>query len=80
MKKKTIYTDESLAMGEKMNDFLPPPAELIKREATVKIALEINLSSLAFFKEQAEREHVSYQRMLQNLIDACAKRQVVHLE
>jgi predicted DNA binding CopG/RHH family protein len=80
MKKKIIYTDEPLAMGEKLDDFLPPPAELVKRETTVKIALEISQSSLAFFKEQAKNEHVSYQRMLQNLIDAYAKQQIAHIE
>ncbi|MFZ2725950.1 MAG: hypothetical protein WAX77_06870 [Methylococcaceae bacterium] len=80
MKKKIIYTDEPLAMGEKVDDFLPPPSQLIKREATVKIALEINLSSLDFFKQQAEYEHIPYQQILQNLIDACAKQQVAHIK
>ena len=75
MNKKTIYSDEPLSMGKKVVDFLPPPSELIKQEATVKITLELTQSSLAFFKEQAKREHVSYQRMLKNLIDAYAKQQ-----
>ncbi len=78
MKKKIIYTDEPLAMGEKVDDFLPPPIELLKREATVKIALEISQSSLAFFQKQAKNEQVSYQQILQNLIDAYAKQQIAH--
>jgi hypothetical protein len=32
MSKKTIYTDEPLAMGEQVADFLPPPSELVKRD------------------------------------------------
>ncbi|MDP1772659.1 MAG: hypothetical protein Q8L15_10275 [Methylobacter sp.] len=77
MSKKTIYTDEPLAMGERVADFLPPPSELVKRDATVKITLELTQSSLNFFKEQAQRERVSYQRMLRNLIDAYAKQHSV---
>ena len=64
-------------MGERVADFLPPPSELVKRDATVKITLELTQSSLNFFKEQAQRERVSYQRMLRNLIDAYAKQHSV---
>jgi len=78
MKNKITYTNEPLAMGETIADFLPPPSQLIKREATVKIALEISQSSLVFFKEQAKNEHISYQQILQNLIDAYVKQQIAH--
>ncbi len=60
-------------MGEKVEDFLPPPNELVKRETTVEISLKISQSSLVFFKERAKREQVSYQRVLQNLIDSYVK-------
>lgn len=80
MNKKTTYTNEPLFMGEKVEDFLPSPAKLVRREATVKIALEISQSSLAFFKEQAKYEHISYQQILQNLIDTYAKQQIAHIE
>lgn len=79
MSKKTIYSDESLSMGEKVDDFLPLPSELVKHDATVKITLELTQSSLAFFKEQAKQEHVSYQYILKKVIDAYAKqRNKVH--
>ena len=77
MKKKIIYSDEPFTMGERVADFLPPPAELLKREANVKITLELTQSSLDFFKEQAKRENASYQHMLRNLIDAYAKQHSV---
>lgn len=80
MNKKTIYTDESLSMGERVADFLPSPAELIKREAIVTVTLELPQTSLDFFKEQAKQEQVSYQRMLQNLINAYAKQRVARME
>lgn len=73
MSKKTIYTDEPMEMRERVADFLPAPSQLVKREPTVKITLEVTQTSLVFFKEQAEREHVPYQRMIRGLIDAYAK-------
>lgn len=75
MKKKIKYTDEPLQMGERVPDFLPPPSKLVKRESTAKVTLELTQSSLAFFKRQAKKEHVPYQRMIRGLIDAYAKYQ-----
>lgn len=73
MRKKIRYTSEHLIMGERVADFLPPPSALVKREPTTKVTLELTQSSLAFFKKQAKRAHVPYQRMLRGLIDAYAK-------
>lgn len=75
MSKKIKYTDEPMQMGERVTDFLPPPSQLVKREATTKVTLELTQSSLAFFKRQAKRERVPYQRMIRGLIDAYAKHQ-----
>lgn len=73
MSKKVRYSDERLAMGERVTDFLPPPSALVKRELTTKVTLELTQSSVAFFKKQAKRARVPYQRMLRGLIDAYAK-------
>ncbi len=75
MRKKITYTDEPLLMGERVPDFLPPPSQLVKRESTAKITLELTRSSLEFFKRRAKKEHVPYQRMIRGLIDAYAKYQ-----
>ncbi len=75
MKKKIKYTDEPMEMGERVPDFLPPPSQLMKRETTTKVTLELTKSSLEFFKRQAKKEHVPYQRMIRGLIDAYAKHQ-----
>ena len=72
MSKKIKYTDEPLRMGERVTDFLPPPSQLVKREKTVKVTLELTETSLAFFKKHAKQEHVPYQRMIRGLIDAYA--------
>jgi hypothetical protein len=55
-------------------DFLPPPGGLVKRAPTVKVTLELAADSLKFFKQQAKRNHVPYQRMLRGLIDAYVQR------
>ena len=73
MSKKITYTDEPMQMGERVTDFLPPPDQLVKRDETVKITLEVTRESLDFFKERAQQEHVPYQRMLRGLIDSYAK-------
>jgi len=73
MSKKIRYTDERVAMGERVTDFLPPPSALVERELTTKFTLELTQSSVAFFKKQAKRARVPYQRMLRGLIDAYAK-------
>ena len=73
MSRKIRYTNEPVKMGARMRDFLPPPARLVKREKTVKVTLELTEDSVDFFKRQAKREAVPYQRMLRGLIDIYAK-------
>jgi predicted DNA binding CopG/RHH family protein len=75
MKKKIKYTDEPMEVGEQVADFLPPPDKLVLRETTAKVTLELTKSSVEFFKRQAKKEHVPYQRMIRGLIDTYAKQQ-----
>ena len=75
MSKRTKYTNEALQMGERVIDFLPPPSKLVKRESTAKVTLELTERSLRFFKREAKRERVPYQRMIRGLIDAYAAHQ-----
>lgn len=81
MNKKTEIYDENIApIGAvtRVDDFLPPPAQLVKREEKIKVTLELTKESVDYFKEQAKREHVPYQRMLRGLIDQYAKQQQQH--
>jgi predicted DNA binding CopG/RHH family protein len=75
MSKRTKYIDENLHMGERVVDFLPPPSKLVKRENTAKVTLELTERSLRFFKREAKREGVPYQRMIRGLIDAYSTHQ-----
>ena len=62
-------------IGERpLPDFLPPPDRLVRREDTVKVTLSLSRASVDFFRSQAERQGVPYQRMIRALVDAYARR------
>ena len=63
------YTDEPMGLGERAPDFLPQPENLVLRSKGVKITLTLSVDSVAFFKEQAARLDVPYQRLIGNLVD-----------
>ncbi len=58
-----------------IEDFLPAPAELVAREDNVKVTLSLSRRSLDFFKREARRRRVPYQRMIRALVDTYAERQ-----
>jgi predicted DNA binding CopG/RHH family protein len=70
--KKVRYTDDKGELGdyEIIPDFLPSPEELARRMAKVKVTLELNETSLEFFKRQAKKHRVPYQRMIRAVVDA----------
>ena len=72
------YTDDQGEMdgiGDRpLPDFLPPPERLVMAEDTVKVTLALSRDSVDFFKRQASRQGVPYQRMIRALVDAYAKR------
>ena len=62
-------------IGERpLPDILPPPDRLVRREDTVKVTLSLSRASVDFFRSQAERQGVPYQRMIRALVDAYARR------
>ncbi len=73
MKKKIQYEDEpedvDLSNARVIRDFLPPPEKLILKVETVKVTLSLSRHSIDFFKQEAERNGVKYQKMIRNLID-----------
>lgn len=76
MKKKPIrYTEGEIGKtGPVLKDFLPPPDQLVFRESNVKVTLSLSQKSVDFFKREAKRQHVPYQRMIRALVDAYAER------
>ena len=69
------YTKGDIGDLRVMKDFLPPPDELVLREDNVKVTLSLSRRSIAFFKREAGKRRVPYQRMIRALIDAYAERQ-----
>jgi predicted DNA binding CopG/RHH family protein len=58
-----------------IEDFLPPPADLVSREDNVKVTLSLSRRSLDFFKREAKKRRVPYQRMIRTLVDTYAEPQ-----
>jgi predicted DNA binding CopG/RHH family protein len=75
MKKKIVYTNESMGEVEVVADFLPSPAELSFREDGVKVTLALSKSSVAFFKAEASKHQTQYQRMIRRLLDSYVEAQ-----
>ena len=74
MTDKIVYTDGEIDEVRVIRDFLPPPSELAFREDTVKVTIALSKSSIEFFKEQAAKHQVSYQKMIRRLLDEYAAR------
>lgn len=70
-KRARVRYSENPEIGELqiVEDFLPPPEELIFRPKGVKVTLILSEDSVSFFKEQGERLSTPYQRMIRNLLD-----------
>ncbi|MEP7312405.1 MAG: CopG family transcriptional regulator [Pseudomonadota bacterium] len=74
MKRKPKYTNEPLGRLEVIDDFLPPPDQLVLKEDGVKITISLSKRSVDFFKEHAVRSNVSYQKMIRSLLDGYVSR------
>ena len=76
MKRKKIkYTEGEIGEVRVIPDFLPPPEELVLRVPAVKVTLSLSEESIAFFKREAKKRRVPYQRMIRALVDSYVERQ-----
>jgi predicted DNA binding CopG/RHH family protein len=76
MSKKTVrYTEGEIGKVKVVKDFLPRPDQLVLREENVKVTLSLSRRSLEFFKREAGKRRVPYQRMIRALVDAYAERE-----
>jgi predicted DNA binding CopG/RHH family protein len=72
MKKKINYTDENIKLGKTVKDFLPSPAELAQKEETARITINLNKESVDFFKNEAKKSGIPYQKLIRKVIDLYA--------
>ena len=70
MKEKIRYTDEPMEIGRVLPNFLPPPERLVFKEDSVKVTISLSSKSVHFFKTEAAKRGVQYQRMIRRLLDA----------
>jgi hypothetical protein len=73
MRKPIKYTNEPLGRLGVVEDFLPPPGELVFREDTEKVTIALSKRSVEFFKRQAREHGTQYQRMIRALLDRYAE-------
>lgn len=69
MKKKIKYSNEEIGKVEIVKDFLPKPEDLVFKEDTIKVTLNLSKSSIEFFKEIAQKHGSQYQKVIRNLLD-----------
>lgn len=72
MKNKINYKDGPIGEVRVVADFLPSPEELAFKEETVKVTIALSKGSIEFFKQEAQKHHVSYQKMIRRLLDEYA--------
>jgi len=76
MSNRTVkYTAGEIGRLSVIKDFLPRPDDLVPREDNVKVTLSLSRRSLDFFKREAKKRRVPYQRMIRALVDTYAERQ-----
>jgi predicted DNA binding CopG/RHH family protein len=76
MSDKTVrYTTGEIGRVRVIDDFLPSPADLVPREENVKVTLSLSRRSVDFFKREARKRRVPYQRMIRALVDTYTERQ-----
>ena len=70
MKEKIRYTDEPMRVGRVLRELLPPPESLVPKEDAVKVTISLSARSIHFFKTEAAKGGVQYQRMIRRVLDA----------
>ena len=72
-KKEIKYTNEPIGEIKFINDFLPPPEQLVLKEKTVKVTLALTKDSVDFFKKIAKEQASHYQTMIRALLEQYAE-------
>ena len=65
---------DAIEGAEIIPDFLPSPDQLVLREETVRVTLNLNKRSVDFFKSSAQQNGVPYQSMIRRVLDIYAER------
>jgi predicted DNA binding CopG/RHH family protein len=75
MKKRNVeYAKGEIGAVKIIKDFLPHPSELVLKDDNVKVTLSLSRRSIDFFKREAKKQSVPYQKMIRALVDGYAER------
>ena len=69
MKNPIKYTDEPIGKVRVIADFLPSPQELALKNQNTKVTISLSSESVAYFKEEAAKHDMQYQKMIRQLLD-----------
>jgi hypothetical protein len=74
MNNKITYTNEPMEMGQVIKDFLPSPDQLVPKGKTKtnQVILELTEESVSFFKAQADRKQIPYEKIIELLVEKYA--------
>ncbi|MBV6418124.1 MAG: hypothetical protein CMLOHMNK_02914 [Steroidobacteraceae bacterium] len=73
MTKRIKYSKGPIDEVRIVEDFLPPPSELVPKEDVEKVTIALSKRSVDFFRAEAKRHGTQYQRMIRALLDRYAK-------
>jgi predicted DNA binding CopG/RHH family protein len=73
-KKALAELVEAIEHAEVIPDFLPSPDQLVLKDETVRVTLDLNKRSVDFFKSSARENGVPYQSMIRKVLDIYAER------
>ena len=75
MKNQSVeYSKGGMGTAKIIKDFLPRPSELVLKDDNVKVTLSLSRRGIDFFKREAKKQHVPYQKMIRALVDGYAER------
>lgn len=75
MKNQSVeYSKGEMGAVKIIKDFLPRPSELVMTDDNVKMTLSLSRRSIDFFKREAKKQSVPYQKMIRALVDGYAGR------
>ncbi|WP_413578508.1 CopG family transcriptional regulator [Bdellovibrio sp. HCB290] len=72
--RSVVKSDAPQGKVTRVDDFLPPPEVLFSVDDKVKITIEIEGSTLDFFKDQASKTGSKYQRLMRQVLKQYAKK------
>ena len=69
MSKPIQYTDNFIDEFKVVADFLPSPKELKLKSDSTKVTILLSSDSIAYFKDEAKKNHMQYQKIIRQLLD-----------